>query len=287
MTKLILGTANFDNNYGSVLKNKINSGKISRIISLAQKKNINHFDTAKSYLGAEQILGTLLDKSKPLIIDTKISEENCSSIDTIIASIEDSLKLLKVPKLSTIYVHNSDLILGERKGIVVKALDKILQLDLASHLGVSVYNYNDLINCKHQFPSLTRFQINENICDRRSLNQAKLFELATTGNKINVRSIFLQGLLLVKPEKLHKKFKKVYEQLYQLNKFAFEHKVSVLDLCVSYAKSIPWADGIVIGIDSDTQLDEIFNSNFVLPNNWDRSVFKISDEFIDPRLWKL
>ena len=59
MTKLILGTANFDNNYGSVLKNKINSGKISRIISLAQKKNINHFDTAKSYLGAEQILGTL------------------------------------------------------------------------------------------------------------------------------------------------------------------------------------------------------------------------------------
>jgi len=287
MTKFILGTANFNRSYHSLAKNKINAEKISKIISFAQKKNINHIDTAKSYLGVEQILGKYLNKSKAPTIDSKISQENTSSINSIVKSIEESIKLLGVPRLSTIYIHDSELVLGEKSEIVRKALEKTLELELVSHLGVSVYNTNDLINCKLRFPSLTRFQINDNICDRRSLRQTQLIELANDGNVINVRSIFLKGLLLTKPENLPKKFKKAYKQLDKLNKFALQHNVSVLDLCVAYSKSIPWANGIVVGVDSEEQLAEILNSNFILPKNWDEFISSLPDQFLDPRLWKL
>jgi aryl-alcohol dehydrogenase-like predicted oxidoreductase len=287
MTKFILGTANFNRNYGSLEKNKITMAIIKEIISLAQKKNINHFDTAKSYLGVEKILGEFLDKTRPILIDSKLSQENCSSVKAIITSIEDSLELLGVSKLSTIYIHNSDLLLKERGEVIIKALNKILKLELVTHLGVSVYNMQDLISCKLKFPSLTRFQINENICDRRNLNEQKLIELSAEGNIIDVRSIFLQGLLLFKPDNIPKKFKKASITFNFLNKYAVENGVSVLDLCIAYAKLIPWANGIVIGVNSSTQLDQIFQSNFTLPENWANHIPSLPNEFLDPREWRL
>ena len=46
--KLIIGTANFGQQYG-IGKSKVDSKKLYKILKYAETKNLNHFDTAIAY----------------------------------------------------------------------------------------------------------------------------------------------------------------------------------------------------------------------------------------------
>jgi len=96
MLKLILGTANFSNNYGILNTKNIESLELEKLINFAQKNGINQFDTAKSYEGAEEKLGKYLNKSYSTMIDSKINSKNCHSIQSIVSAVEDSINKIGV-----------------------------------------------------------------------------------------------------------------------------------------------------------------------------------------------
>ena len=285
MPELVLGTANFSGDYGRKIGKNFKAKNAREIIRTAQLKGINHFDTAKSYLGAEKILGQELDNIKTVEIDSKISASDCISVESIINSVKVSLTQLKVPGLSTLYLHSPTLLLEGKANFIETALDYVIDFGLAKNLGVSVYDYEDIIKCKLKYSRLTRFQINENICDQRLLNCEVLNDLSNEGNKFFIRSIFLQGLLLMNPNNLSGEFKKAKNQIQQLNTFAQNNNTTVIDLCLAYVKSIPWATGIVFGVDTASQLEEVLESDFRLPSDWKRYISTIPTNILDPRNW--
>jgi aryl-alcohol dehydrogenase-like predicted oxidoreductase len=109
--------------------------------------------------------------------------------------------------------------------------------------------------------------------------------LADKGNSFMVRSIFLQGLLLMEAMSVPSKLHLVQPQLKSLNEFANKQKVKVLDLCLAYAYSISWASGIVIGVASLAQLKEIIASASTLPEDWASTITTLPSELLDPRKW--
>jgi len=285
MKSLILGTANFQGFYGIARQNKMEIESIEQILHVAQENGINHFDTARSYTDAELILGKFLNKSQPLYIDSKIGTLECKSIASITDSVKESLHMLGVPKLNTLYLHNSDLLSGSTSSIVRQGMEKVIELGLAEHLGVSVYTLNQLIEAKTIFPTLSQFQVLENLCDRRLITSNKLIELTKLGNDINIRSIFLQGLLLMDLENLPVKLQGAAKSIESLTKYATNNSVSVIDLCVAYVKTIPWVNSYLVGVESASQLRQIIKSNYQLQKNWDSSVVPLPDELKDPRFW--
>jgi aryl-alcohol dehydrogenase-like predicted oxidoreductase len=285
MQKIIIGTANFSGEYGFVSAKKMDSSEISNVIEHAQSVGINHFDTAKSYGNAEEILGSKLDRSKPLIIDSKINKKECLSVDMIVRAARDTIEKVGVTKISTLYLHNFELIAADQQNIVKNGLEKVLELELANHIGVSVYTQSELTNAKKLYPRFTHFQIIENICDRRLNSSSEIIEFVESGNFINVRSIFLQGILLSDPNKLQDKFKLAFDAINRLHQYADSQKVSILDLCLAYANSIKWASKIVVGIDSKKQLEEILESNYELTSNWQNEIPTIPPMLLDPRFW--
>ena len=68
MKQLILGTANFDNNYG-ILNNKLSINQISEILKLCFEENIKIFDSAPSYGESQEIMGNFLKKYSNFKID--------------------------------------------------------------------------------------------------------------------------------------------------------------------------------------------------------------------------
>lgn len=285
MPSLILGTANFSGNYGQFQSKNFNTKKVNRIIQAAQNMGLVHFDTAKSYPNAEKLLGRFLDQTKQVKVDTKLSIKDCISVDSIFEAVKESLLLLRIPKLETIYLHNPSLLLGEKSKMLIRAFDLVVEAGLAQNVGVSSYDYREILDCKQKYSNLSRFQINENICDRKLLHSEELNTLANTGNKIYIRSIFLQGLLLMKPKRLSGQFKSVSKQIHQLNIFARKNDTTVAQLCLAYAKSIKWADGVVVGVDSMNQLNEVIYSDFELPNDWQNYISTIPSSISDPRNW--
>jgi len=285
MKNLILGTANFGGIYGISSQKKIATELIEQILSVAQDNGINHFDTAKSYGDAEIILGKFLDKSKPLFIDSKIALPECKSANSIVDAVNESLNVLGIPKLNTLYLHNADLLSGNNSLIIRQGMEKVLDLGLAANLGVSVYTLKQLKEVNAKFPLLSNFQVLENICDRRLIHLKELVDFTNKGNVVNIRSVFLQGLLLMSPKNLPDKLQKATHSIQDLNKYAIENHVNVFDLCIAYIKKIPWVGNYLVGVESPSQLREILGSSFELKENWETQISQLPEELKDPRFW--
>ena len=285
MKSLILGTANFGGSYGISSQNKIATESIEQILSTAQENGINHFDTAKSYGDAEIILGKFLNKSQPLYIDSKIALPECESVNSIVNAVNNSLRALGIPKLNTLYLHNAELFTGNNSLIIKQGMEKVLDLGLADNLGVSVYTLKQLKEAKAEFPLLTTFQVLENICDRRLIHLKELIDFTNKGNIVNIRSVFLQGLLLMNLNNFPAKFQEATKSIENLNMYAIENGVKVLDLCIAYVKKIPWIGSYLIGVESTTQLREILESRFELKENWETQISPLPEELKDPRFW--
>jgi len=285
MKNFILGTANFSNNYGVLYPSNIESSGLENLINFAQDNGVNHFDAAKSYEGAEEKLGKYLNKSQLIIVDSKINTKECGSLKSIVAAVEESIHKIGVKNLDTLYLHHHNLILGSNSKIVMSGLEKVLELGLANNLGISVYTQKDLLDCKKIFPLLTRFQILENICDRRLINSQEMIKIAESGNQINVRSVFLQGLLLTQPKDFPSNLIGARDAVKKLILYSQNHKVSITHLCIAYAYSIRWATKIVVGVESSNQLKEIISSKYVLPSGWETEIPILPRTLIDPRFW--
>ena len=287
MSKFILGTANFNGDYGIAQKKNLELAQIEEILSFAQINNLNHFDTANSYGDAQKILGSLLDYSNPVQIDSKIGNQECGTVESILESVQKSLAELKINKLSTLYLHDANSLLGNNKSSTKNGIRKILEMGLADHIGVSVYTLNDLLECKKELPDLSRFQVPENICDRRLSHSEEMLELARDNNEINVRSIFLQGLLLMPKEAIPKSLSESSKSINDLDLYSKKEAVTRIDLCIAYAKSISWASKIIVGVESITQLKTIFDSSYKLNNEWEESISVVGELIADPRKWQL
>jgi aryl-alcohol dehydrogenase-like predicted oxidoreductase len=288
MPNLVLGTANFGNAYGIGNNGASLSNEESKyIIEWAQANRVNYYDTAMAYGSAEKILGIYLDKSLEPNVSAKLNEESCQTSDLIVQRTKEILARLGMSRLSVLYLHNEAL-LGTSIGPEIKrGLEAVLDLGLAEKIGVSAYSEESVFSCKKKVPKLTAFQVPENICDRRLIHSQKILELAAHGNSFQVRSIFLQGLLLMDPKKLPHKLTNTASGIQQLREFGDSYSISTVELCLAYAKSIPWADGIVVGVASLKQLQEIVSANRPLPLGWDSGISILPEDILDPRKWKL
>ena len=284
--KIILGTANFGNQYGIANKNIDSSiESISKIIHTALELGVTSFDTAKGYGEAEAILGDNLVGYRNLSVTTKIGKNDCERASQIISSVQKSLQNTKIEKFSAVLLHDSSVLEGQYRNEVKMGLLELLDLGICERIGVSVYSESEIVGAKKNLPELTEFQIPENICDQRKISSEYLHELASTGNNISVRSIFLQGLLLMKASEVPLKLNTAIDKIMKLQKFALSNQISVLEACIAYAKSIPWASGLIFGIDSPQQLKIIvsnFNKSYDLDMN---QGLKLDDWTLDPRNW--
>jgi len=77
--------------------------------------------------------------------------------------------------------------------------------------------------------------------------------------EVHIRSIFLQGLLLVNKQDRPIKFKKWDHIWSKWDHFLEGNQISAIDACLSFAMQEEMINYIVIGVDSEKQLRQILN----------------------------
>lgn len=287
MSNLILGTASFLSGYGvSSRTQKKTNLEIEKLLRGAQELGINRFDTAPAYGEAEEILGRFLDKTVDLQISTKLSAIETKSEKLIRNSIEKSLTRLQIETIETLYLHDESNLLHEDGDDLFSILQKLLSEELVREIGVSIYTYEKLAANYGSFPELSAFQVPENICDRRLLTNELIKEIADQNKSVIIRSVFLQGLLLMESHDIPDYLIECKPCVESLKQLAELWGVSTVDLCLSYAKSIEWCSGILVGADNLTQLQKIVDSDFILPENWQEFVSPVPEKLADPRNWE-
>jgi aryl-alcohol dehydrogenase-like predicted oxidoreductase len=286
MIDLILGTATLNTGYGVANQNKVVTKDEAReIILTAQSLGINEFDTAPGYGPAEEYLGEFLNLNLRPKISSKISKESTQSARLMLQSVQRTLLQTRTSKLKNLYLHDPEVLFGLGASEAIAGLIELKALDLVERIGISVYSLDSLLRAKELLPELSVFQVPENICDRRLLNSKELLDFNRAGDHFIVRSVFLQGLLLMPLDRIPSGLAASVGAISQLINLSGSIGVTPHNLCLGYARAIPWANGLVIGAATASQLCEIVESRTQLPTGWDSVIDTLPEEILDPRRW--
>jgi aryl-alcohol dehydrogenase-like predicted oxidoreductase len=275
-----LGTANLCSQYGIANTNVLTNNESTEILNHAIHKGINEFDTSPSYGNAESIVGGFLADSKQVALTTKIPRMKEYTLVDVNASLDKSLEKLRRKRVENLLFHDPEIHLNRHLGEIN---ERLLTSGKVTRLGFSSYNLESILIAKDLYPEWSVFQVSENIADRRLVFSTELADLASKGNRLTIRSVFLQGLLLMKPDLIPMKFGGLVAFVRALQSLAINSEASAVDLCLSYASQIPWNSGTLVGVASTEQLDQILTYKSIEIDF--KALPKVDELLLDPRNW--
>ena len=280
--ELILGTANLGMQYGITNISEFNSLDSEKIINAALKQGICTFDTSPDYGIAESVLGRARQVNASLKVITKIPRMEHYTFESIHISLNESAARIGSQTLDGVLFHDPAAHEVRKLNEISK---QILETGITEKIGFSAYSLENLISGKTNNPIWNLFQISENIVDQRKIYSPDLMAMYRSGDTFHVRSVFLQGLLLLSEHEVKYKFKDIFSTVCKLQKIAKKHEVTVLDLCLSYVNRIPWSSSTIIGAASEFQLASILNYRDIDLKLEDLPV--LSPFLLDPRNWNI
>ena len=256
---LVLGTAQMGMPYG--IANRIGQPDIRtavEIIRCAWEGGIRELDTASAYGESEKVIGRSIREigiADEIKIVTKIDLECGGDIYARAKKkLLESLHNLGVAKIYALLLHRQEMLQewsGKLKGDLLHLVDE----GLVEHIGISVYTPQKALQAL-QMDGLNLVQVPSNVLDRR-FERAGVFQTAQEcGKTVYVRSIFLQGLLVMDPETLPPAMDFVKPYLEQYGNFASCNGFSRQQFALQYALSAYPGARILFGAESPWQVCE-------------------------------
>ena len=252
-SKVILGVTQFGLNYGILNQHNSNKKKkLRQILNFSKKKGINSIYSSKYYGNANKFLATEnLDYFKLYI---KFKSQDLLK-KNFLEDFEKMKKKLKKNNLILMLDRFENLKNRERLKIYNILLD--LKKDKKiNRFGYSIYSFKNLKKICHEFkPNI--LQCPYNVIDRR-LEEKKLLQFLKINKiEIHVRSIFLQGLLILHYSKHSRKFSKWKKFFKKFDDQIQHYKISNLDWCLNFIEKNKYINKILLGVDNIDQLREI------------------------------
>jgi aryl-alcohol dehydrogenase-like predicted oxidoreductase len=292
-SRLVLGTAQLGMPYG--IANRTGQPDFKTAVALiktAWEYGIREFDTAQGYGDSESVLGRAfadLGIANDVLVITKLDPKlDHRQGHTITHAIARSLERLHLPALHGLMLHREEWVDSLDHGLG-KTLRTLVREGAVRHLGVSVYTPAKALQVlKSDFMDMV--QVPANILDRR-FAAAGVFEVAqAAGKPVYIRSVFLQGLLLMKPEELPPRMAFAIPALRKVDTLCEQHQYSRQQIALLYIKATYPQARIVLGAETVAQLEQ----NLTIWNDNAQSIFPIDDvdgwsmldeKLINPASW--
>ncbi len=279
--KIILGTAQFGNKYGVTNNRNLNRKKSNLILTHAISKQINTLDVSPDYKNFEIFDKSKLQKIK--IISKFDPEERVKNIEKnhLFNKIEKDLKLLNSNYLEGLLFRKPVLLINNRN-----LWDQALFLKekgIIEKIGYTVYSPDELdIVIKNFKPDIV--QLPFNILDRRFENMGWLDKLYNMSIEVHVRSVFLQGLLLVNYQNIPRKFSNFSQEFLRFDLWIKSMNISRLDACLNFVNNDNRISKIIVGVVSLKQLKEILSCKKVIVR-YPKNLMSKNEKLINPKYW--
>lgn len=292
-TRLVLGTAQLGMDYGIANRTgQPNRKSAERILDAAISGGIRMFDTAQGYGRSEEVLAGvlqylgLLGQAKVL---TKLAPHvNCSDTNVVRRAVEQSASLFS-SSLHCVMLHREEHLHSWSQGLG-ETLRGCRDQGMFQAIGVSVY---DPPSARQALESegIDLVQVPGNILDHRH-EQAGVMALAASLNKtVMIRSVFLQGALLLDPENLPKRIARFRPQVDSVWRLANQMGVGARDVCLGFVRE-RWPKCLVVfGAEQPEQVRDNIDAWSVDLPIMDKELLDsigqdVPVEFIRPDYWE-
>jgi aryl-alcohol dehydrogenase-like predicted oxidoreductase len=246
------------------------------------------------YGESESILGQILQDSVDFHIITKSipirkDQIDNSDLELIKAVFKESLRKLKRDKVYAFLIHHADDLLVPGGDRIYRYLQTLKGEGLVEKIGVSVYPKDDIGRLLSLY-DIDIVQLPLNVLDQRLLLDGTISDLKSRQIEIHVRSLFLQGLILMPFNELPSYFAPVVPILRKYHQFLHDSNLTSLEGAYYFAQKVPQIDAIVIGVNNCPQLIDnarSFSKALTLMIQVDFKEFSFNDEeMLNPSLWR-
>lgn len=259
--KLALGSVQFGLRYGVAnTTGQPGQGEVTTILRHASNAGVKVIDTACLYGAAESVLGKCLPANNAFHLVTKTPKFSglgaADAIGALRAAFDVSCARLGVNSVYGLLVHDANDLMSAHGAPIWQAMSALREEGRISRIGASVYSGAQIDALLAHYP-LELIQLPLSLLDQRLVRGGQIDRLHERGVEIHVRSVFLQGTLLMRPERLPAHLEGLRPHLSEISSRAADIGISPLQAALRFVESLPQVSAVVCGVDSIRHFDEL------------------------------
>lgn len=261
MSALALGTAQFGQPYGVANVSGEVAGTIAvDIVATAWDGGAREFDTASGYGESEAVLGEALRTlglADSATVITKIAHLTAEELSDPVAararlraSVEGSRQRLGLDSLPLALFHR------DTDAVHISLLLELVERGWIDKIGVFCGHDPKSASARAGTAGIAAIQLPANLMDRRHLDGGAFDAAQRAAMPVYVRSIYLQGLLLMEPASVPAYLGAAHAALEAVEAIAADSGLSRTELALRAALSLPGDVRLLVGAETPAQVEQ-------------------------------
>ena len=249
--------------------------EVGDMLQIAARAGVRLLDTVLGAGRTERVIGELLPRPCPFRIIVKTARCDRGP-DFIEAEARASLARLGMKRAHAILVEQSGDLFSPHGQAMWDRLKSLRDQGLFDRVGVSVYASDDPVGVARRFrPDIV--QAPASLLDQRLIINGALAEMAGMGIEVHLRSIFLQGLLFLPPDRIPVALQSASRGLSRVRRMIAEGRSDPLQAALGFALARPEASAVIVGVTNAAELQAVIAAAASPPPDLDWNDMALED----------
>jgi aryl-alcohol dehydrogenase-like predicted oxidoreductase len=284
LQKLGLSASQFGLDQPATSRGRTPQAEAREILNIAARARLSVLDVSHIHGHSESQLSELLPRPMPFRLT--VAAARCDrGPDHIEAEARASLKRLGVERAYAIVITSASDLFGPQGPAVWDRLRSLRDQGLFEKVGIAAHVTDDPVGLARRFrPDL--MQAPASLLDQRLLADGSLARIAEMGVEVQLRSIFLNGLLFLPPDRVPGPAQGAASRLSRVRRMIAEGRSDPLQAALGFALSRREASAVLVGVTSASELSAVIAAASSPPPDLDWDDMAIDDPVaLDPRRW--
>ena len=275
LSKLGLGTAQFGLDQPPGPRGRPREAEARDILSIAGRSGLSVLEVARQTVTADTHLRGALPQPNPFrMCLTTIRPDR--GADAVEAELRAQMLRLGVERVDAIVVPSATDLFSPHGPALWDRLKKLKDEGVCKRIGVPVYASDDPVGVARRFkPDLV--QAPASLLDQRLLLDGSLATIAEMGVEVHLRSIFLNGVLFLPPDRAPSHLKAAAGRISRARRLIAEGRSDPLQAALGFALSRPEASAVLVGVTSAAEMSAVVAAAMSPPPDLDWDEMAIDD----------
>lgn len=258
VAKLGLGAAQFGLDGGAPYRGRSPEAEVREMLILAAKAELRVLDAGAASNHGEAVLGAVSPRPSPFAVTVKAARGDRGP-DHVEAEARASLRRLGLERADAIVVQSAGDLFSASGLATWERLKDLREAGLFARIGISAYVSDDPVGLTRRFkPDL--IQAPASLLDQRLLTDGSLARVRDMGVAVHLRSIFLNGLLFLPPDRVPSQIRGAAARLSRARRLIAEGRSDPLQAALGFALSRPEANAVIVGAATAAELTAVLRA---------------------------
>lgn len=284
IAKLGLGSGQFGLEQPVSARGRSRDAEARDILSIAARAGVSVLEVGRHSHPVELTLGQVIPKPNPFKL-TVTTVRPDRGADFAEAEVRAQIARLGADRVDAIFAPSATDMLSPGGQALWDRLRELKDQGLCAKIGVSVYASDDPLGIAKRFkPDVV--QAPASLLDQRLIVDGTLAELAAMGVEVQLRSIFLNGVLFLPPDRAPSHLKAAAGRISRARRLIAEGRSDPLQAALGFALSRPEASAVLVDVASAAEMSAVVAAAMSPPPDLDWDEMAIDDPAaLDPRAW--